>query len=157
MNKEKFLALLHHSIKEIVELKDPNSYDNAVRVSIEPWKKRIRRQELSKKEESKMVRSPLVKPLPINMHVKPHVEILRHPVENVSQEALHQDMKRLMEQLGNLNLSMQAIQTQGQRPPQGRGQENWQENAQCYNYWERGHISTNSPHPRREPRAMYPL
>ena len=85
-----------------------------------------------------------IEPLPMDMHMdrEHHMEAPRVVVEaNCGQENLHQEMQRLTEQIGNLNLSMQGIQSHVRRPQGERPLRNRVEHLQCYNCAERGHIA----------------
>ncbi|MCO5576275.1 hypothetical protein L7F22_030084 [Adiantum nelumboides] len=41
LKKDRFVALVHHGIKEKVELKDPATYNEAMRIAREQWRKKV--------------------------------------------------------------------------------------------------------------------
>ena len=116
------MSQLHGSIKDKVELKDPRTYDEAIRMAREQWRKKLRKQELIKKEKEGSMYATcghVIEPLPMDMHVdrEHHMEAPRVVVEaNCGQENIRQEIQRLTEQIGNLNLAMQSIQIQVRRP-----------------------------------------
>ena len=156
------MSLLHVSIKDKVEIKDPRTYDEVTQMAREQWRKKMRKQELARKEREGSMYATcghVVEPLPMDMHVERehHVEAPRVVDMNHGQDSLHQDIQRLTEQIGNLNLAMQGIQNQVRRPQGERPIRNRGEHLQCYNCAERGHIAPQCPYPRREPGGMYPI
>ena len=100
-----------------------------------------------------------MKPMSLDVHHnrEPYVEPPKVIDPSKGQENLHQEIQKLTEQIGNLNIAMQAIQQQVKRPQGERAPRARNENVQCYNCGEKGHYSPQCPLPRREPGGMYPI
>ncbi|MCO5569051.1 hypothetical protein L7F22_022757 [Adiantum nelumboides] len=115
LKKYRFVVLVHHGIREKVELKDPRTYDEAVRIAREQWTKKVRRHEMANKEREGVIHQRdayvpmynVVEPLPLDIYVERDAHVEAPRVNNRGQEALHQNIQRLIDQIGNLNLAMQ--------------------------------------------------
>ncbi|MCO5606939.1 hypothetical protein L7F22_061130 [Adiantum nelumboides] len=148
LKKDRFVVLVHHGIREKVELKNPGTYDEAVRIAREQWRKKVRRHDMENKEREVLIHQRdayvpmhnVVEPLPLDIHVERDVHVEAPRVNNRGQKALHQDIQRLTEQIGNLNLAMQAMQQKLRRPQGEQPQRNRGDNVQ-----QQGHNQAQVP------------
>ncbi|MCO5609838.1 hypothetical protein L7F22_064070 [Adiantum nelumboides] len=100
--KEGVCGSLHHGIREKVELKDPRTYNEAVRIAREQWRKKVRRHEMANMEREGVVHQRdayvpmhnVVESLPLDIHVETDVHVEAPSGNNRGQEAFHYDIQR---------------------------------------------------------------
>ncbi|KAI5053902.1 hypothetical protein GOP47_0031206 [Adiantum capillus-veneris] len=83
LKKYRIVVLLHQSIRDKVEHKDPGTYNETIKVAKEKWRKKVRRHEMENREREANIHqrdgyvpmNNVLEPLPLDTHVEREIHV----------------------------------------------------------------------------------
>ena len=155
MKRDQFIVALHEDIKEKVDDKEPESFERAKEVAISKWRKRMRKLGRDMREDDEAIEG--VTPYAHKIHEKsPDVSSRRESSTNGAMD-LAQQVAKVADEVSKLCINRAEITRSMQVSQQKKDIGRQNPNVQCYNCFERGHISPNCPHPKREGGGIAPI
>ncbi len=155
MKRDQFIMALHEDIKGKVDDEEPNSFERAKEVAIGKWRKRMRKLGRAMREDDDTIEGMI--PYSHKMHEWNVGTTSRRESSTNGAIDLAQQVAKMAEELGKLNINQAKLAKSVQDAQQKRGVGRQNPNVQCYNCFEREHISPNCPHPKRDGGGIAPI
>ncbi|MCO5577963.1 hypothetical protein L7F22_031800 [Adiantum nelumboides] len=147
LKRDKFVEGMFPTLKEKVEAKFPQTFEEAQEIATIKFKKLLYQERKSNcvKEREEV-------------NVPQHTNNAQPRVASVSADSHQEDLlHKLTQQLETLTLNLVQAPTRGQQPrDDARPLRRSTQELRCWNCNETGHGMYHCPHPRRIPRDMYP-